>query len=337
MYPCRNQEIKNYYKLLSEARNIFTMPKDQGMTLDAANISRLGDTWLFLESASGNRAAYEWLKLKFPQVNIELCNLINQEFDKDSVMVLNQYNNCSSTINEIVEFCQQNDIILVEDAAGAIGSQLLNKHVGTFGDFGIWSFDAMKTITSGDGGMLYIKDIALKQQLEERIYLGLKNESGVKTAEKTLGKWWEFEVSGAFNRSILNDIQSALGLSQLKELDTKLKKREILFAQYESHLSRLDSIQLFPENPIMTNPGRYIMPIQVGQNRNDLAIFLKNLGIYTTFRYFPVHKTKFYSSQTFLPNSEVFSNEILLLPMHSGLSLGDVDYIVEQIEKFFYD
>jgi len=74
MYPCRNQEIKNYDRLLGEARNVFTMPKDQGMTLDAANICRLGDTWLFLESASGNRAAYEWLCNKFPKITIELVN-----------------------------------------------------------------------------------------------------------------------------------------------------------------------------------------------------------------------------------------------------------------------
>ena len=74
MYPCRNQEIKNYTRLLADARNILTMPRDSGMVLDAANICRLGDTWLFLESASGNRAAYEWLCTKFPKVNIELCN-----------------------------------------------------------------------------------------------------------------------------------------------------------------------------------------------------------------------------------------------------------------------
>ena len=74
MYPCRNQESKNYIRLMSEARNIVTMPRDVGMTLDAANICRLGDTWLFLESASGNRAAYEWLCRMFPKINIELCN-----------------------------------------------------------------------------------------------------------------------------------------------------------------------------------------------------------------------------------------------------------------------
>ena len=74
MYPCRNQEINNYSRLLSGARNILTMPRDQDMVLDAANICRLGDTWLFLESASGNRAAYEWLCDQFPMVEIELCN-----------------------------------------------------------------------------------------------------------------------------------------------------------------------------------------------------------------------------------------------------------------------
>ena len=74
MYPCRNQEIKNYYRLIAESTNISTMPRDAAMVLDAANICRLGDTWLFLESASGNRAAYEWLCHKFPKINIELCN-----------------------------------------------------------------------------------------------------------------------------------------------------------------------------------------------------------------------------------------------------------------------
>jgi glycine amidinotransferase/scyllo-inosamine-4-phosphate amidinotransferase 1 len=74
MYPCRNQEINNYDRLITEAKNILTMPRDRGMVMDAANVCRLGDTWLFLESPSGNRAAYDWLCEKFPQVKIELCN-----------------------------------------------------------------------------------------------------------------------------------------------------------------------------------------------------------------------------------------------------------------------
>jgi glycine amidinotransferase/scyllo-inosamine-4-phosphate amidinotransferase 1 len=74
MYPCRNQEIEGLYRLTAEARNILTMPRNANMVLDAANICRLGDTWLFLQSASGNINAYYWLKEKFPQINIELVN-----------------------------------------------------------------------------------------------------------------------------------------------------------------------------------------------------------------------------------------------------------------------
>lgn len=73
MYPCRNQESRALRKITEDAR-VIDMPKDQGMILDAANIARLGDTWLFLESYSGNRSAYEWLCKQFPNINIELVN-----------------------------------------------------------------------------------------------------------------------------------------------------------------------------------------------------------------------------------------------------------------------
>ena len=73
MYPCRNQESRALRKI-TEGAKILEMPKDTGMILDAANICRLGDTWLFLESYSGNRAAYQWLQHRFPNINIELCN-----------------------------------------------------------------------------------------------------------------------------------------------------------------------------------------------------------------------------------------------------------------------
>jgi N-dimethylarginine dimethylaminohydrolase len=74
MYPCRDQEIACLSTVLDRADKVITMPRDQGLTLDAANVLRLNDHWLFLESASGNQAAYHWLCDQFPQVNIELCN-----------------------------------------------------------------------------------------------------------------------------------------------------------------------------------------------------------------------------------------------------------------------
>jgi scyllo-inosamine-4-phosphate amidinotransferase 1 len=74
MYPCRDQEITVLDEVTHKTHDVRHMPRDQGMILDAANICRLNDTWLFLESESGNRLAYEWLCKEFPDVNIELVN-----------------------------------------------------------------------------------------------------------------------------------------------------------------------------------------------------------------------------------------------------------------------
>lgn len=74
MYPCRDMEIQSLDMVTSRASEIITMPRDQGLVLDAANVCRLNDHWLFLESASGNRAAYEWLCQNVPNIKIEACN-----------------------------------------------------------------------------------------------------------------------------------------------------------------------------------------------------------------------------------------------------------------------
>jgi glycine amidinotransferase/scyllo-inosamine-4-phosphate amidinotransferase 1 len=74
MYPCREQEIITLEEVTHKSHDIRRMPRDQGMVFDAANVCRLNDNWLFLESDSGNRRAYEWLCDQFPDVNIELVN-----------------------------------------------------------------------------------------------------------------------------------------------------------------------------------------------------------------------------------------------------------------------
>jgi scyllo-inosamine-4-phosphate amidinotransferase 1 len=74
MYPCRDMEIEALDDIIYRADTVYRMPRNDGMTLDAANVLRLNDTMLYLESASGNRKAAQWLQYKFPEVNIEVCN-----------------------------------------------------------------------------------------------------------------------------------------------------------------------------------------------------------------------------------------------------------------------
>ena len=74
MYPCRDMELQCYHDIVDSADHYKFMPRNEGMTLDAANVCRLGDKMLYLESASGNQKAYHWLCEQFPDVTIELCN-----------------------------------------------------------------------------------------------------------------------------------------------------------------------------------------------------------------------------------------------------------------------
>lgn len=74
MYPCRDREIQMLYDVVSNAKCLKTMPRGRRMVLDAANVCRLGKTWLCLISESGNEVALSWLRHQFPDIEIESCN-----------------------------------------------------------------------------------------------------------------------------------------------------------------------------------------------------------------------------------------------------------------------
>jgi scyllo-inosamine-4-phosphate amidinotransferase 1 len=118
MYPCRDMEIENL-DFVTQYANVKTMPRDQGMVLDAANIARLGDTWLYLESWSGNAAAYRWLCEQFPNITIEKCNFYaGVHIDStivpvnEDVVIVNAHRVKPEMLPEAV---QGKDIIWVDD------------------------------------------------------------------------------------------------------------------------------------------------------------------------------------------------------------------------------
>jgi glycine amidinotransferase len=90
MYPCRDMELQCYHDIVDQAEHYHFMPRNEGMVLDAANVLRLGpDRMLFLESASGNRAAYDWLCRTLPDVDIELCNFYAGVHIDSTIVALN--------------------------------------------------------------------------------------------------------------------------------------------------------------------------------------------------------------------------------------------------------
>lgn len=90
MYPCRDMEYQCYIDILEDAGHIINQPRGTGMVLDAANILRLNDKMLMLESASGNRASYDWLCQQFPDVEIELCNFYSGVHIDSTVVALRE-------------------------------------------------------------------------------------------------------------------------------------------------------------------------------------------------------------------------------------------------------
>lgn len=93
MYPCRDMELQSYHAVVDHARIYHHMPRNEGMTLDAANVLRLNDRWLFLESRSGNRRAYDWLCERLPDVEVELCNFYSGVHIDSTITIL-----CEGTV-----------------------------------------------------------------------------------------------------------------------------------------------------------------------------------------------------------------------------------------------
>jgi dTDP-4-amino-4,6-dideoxygalactose transaminase len=284
-----------------------------------------------------NNFQVNFLDVAEESCNIEISNIAEILFPANSVLILNQYNNSSESINSIAEFCRNHEITLIEDAAGAFGGRIGGKLVGTFGDFGIWSLDAMKTVTGGDLGIIYVADLSSVKDLRERLYLGLMSESGFEKSGQDFGKWWEFEISGPYRRAITNDISSALALSQLNKLNQKIEKRQILKQRYKKNLSGINQISMFRENKNCEIDSAYIMPVRVLRERDALAVYLKERGIYTTFRYFPLHHVEYYKASIDTPVTNIFAKQLLLLPLHTGLEINDIDFICEKIGEFFLD
>jgi N-dimethylarginine dimethylaminohydrolase len=120
MYPCRDMEYQCYIDVLESADRIIHMPRNAGMVLDAANILRVeNNKWLFLESASGNRAAYDWLCQTLPEVEIELCNFYAGVHIDSTIVALNQdtfiVNGSRVTEQTLPQMLQGKNVIFVDE------------------------------------------------------------------------------------------------------------------------------------------------------------------------------------------------------------------------------
>jgi dTDP-4-amino-4,6-dideoxygalactose transaminase len=234
----------------------------------------------------------------------------------------------------IAALCRDRGITFIEDAACAPASRLSDGTAcGTAGDFGVWSFDSMKMISTGDGGMIYCASPEKAAALNLDLYLGLGTTSAI---SKTGDRWWEFDVARPGRRAIMNDLASAIGLEQLKKITSFAARRRHAASVYNERLARHQWLTLPPAELLDDRSVPYFYWIQLAPaHRNALASYLRERNVYVTFRYYPLHRLPIYGHDgRALPGTEAAANATLLLPMHQALSDGDLERVTTLIDEF---
>jgi len=251
---------------------------------------------------------------------------------RTKAVIILHYGGVPCHMDEIYELVDQRGIALIEDSAHSVASRYAGQVCGTFGDIGVWSFDAMKILVTGDGGMVYCRTPEMAQRLEELVFLGLSPQSGL--SSRAGARWWEFEISCHGRRAIMNDIASAIGVEQLKKLSHFIARRQQIHDYYNRALAEFTWLQL-PPVPAHVESSYYLYWIQTEPEiRDQLAVYLRDNGIYTTFRYYPLHRVRCYGSTVNLAGAEDAANTTLCIPMHQSLSNEELAKIVECIVDF---
>lgn len=217
-------------------------------------------------------------------------------------------------------------IPLIEDSACSPSSTIMDYPCGTFGDFGVWSFDAMKIMSAGDGGMVYFADSKQAEKFDRATYLGL----GSSGQDNPADRWWEFQIDCSGRRSIMNDITASIGMAQLDKLQDFTSRRREIHYQYQHRLLGCPWLKLPPD---YIGSSHYLYWVQT-KYRDRLARHLRDRGIYTTFRYYPLHLVKLYGSKAKLPEAEWAAKNTLCLPIHQGMSDADVERVILEVKKF---
>jgi aminotransferase len=279
----------------------------------------------------------------FADVDIKTLNILPREIERlrtirtKAVMVLH-YGGQPCEIEKIMEISKKYHIHVIEDNANSPFTKVKGKYCGTFGDIGCDSFDAMKILCTGNGGAILLKTDELLHKAKELRYFGLKcmGQSGIDTLKENNKRWWEIDLNEIESRHVTCDILSAIGREQLKKVDRFIKRRKEVWDRYQKELAGIDWLQLPPDPASDVESSYYFYWITVKNNQRDkLAAWLIENGIYCSFRYYPLHFIKKYNyTGKPLLNAESINENVLNIPLHQNLSDKDISKVISVIKKF---
>jgi UDP-4-amino-4,6-dideoxy-N-acetyl-beta-L-altrosamine transaminase len=227
--------------------------------------------------------------------------------------------------------------VLVEDAPHALGSTMTFGNVAErAGDarhsaMATFSFHPVKTIATGEGGMVTTNDAALAERLRTMRSHGMVRPAGA-------DPWWYEMPEPGFNYR-LPDILCALGLSQLRKLPRFAARRRALAKAYEAALAPLAPVVKIAARPAWSDPVLHLMCVLIdfeacGLTRRWVVERLRDHGVGTQVHYIPVHRQPYYAERygaLELPGAEAWYDRCLSLPLYPGMADEDVGRVVEAL------
>ncbi|WP_208362312.1 UDP-4-amino-4,6-dideoxy-N-acetyl-beta-L-altrosamine transaminase [Helicobacter pylori] len=249
---------------------------------------------------------------------------------KTKAIVSVDYAGKSVEIENIQELCKKHSLSFLSDSSHALGSEYQNKKVGSFALASVFSFHAIKPITTAEGGAVVTNNSELYEKMKSFRSHGMLKKD-----------FFEGEVKSIGHNFRLNEIQSALGLSQLKKAPLLMQKREEIALTYDRIFK--DNPYFTPLHPLLKDKSsNHLYPILMRQKfftcKKLILESLHKLGILAQVHYKPIYQYQLYQ-QLFntapLKSAEDFYNAEISLPCHANLNLESVQNIAHGVLKTF--
>lgn len=241
-----------------------------------------------------------------------------------AVLVVHLYGLCAD-MDQIMEICNKYHVPVIEDAAESLGSYYKGKHSGTIGDYGIYSFNGNKIITTSGGGMLVSNHV--KKIAKARFWSTQSKDPALHYEHSELG----------FNYRMSN-VLAGIGRGQLKVLDQRVAKKKYIFNFYQKELSRLEGIEFMPINE-WNEPNCWLSAITLNGNVSPLQVMkaLEQENIESRPIWKPMHKQPFFEKYDFIGTdvAEGVFEKGICLPSDTKMTDEDLERVVNTIKKLW--